>query len=92
MCQIENTIGITNDGFRQSGVKIKLTLHCTEMYTGPFPYTGIDVLTNFTKHKGGDMKKVLGSADTAILLTGEIVNRKSDILLIVCNESKSTIF
>ena len=65
--QIENTIEITNDGFAQSGVLIRLRLICTELYTGPETNDAIQQLEAFRDHKGS-VANVRDTADIAMLL------------------------
>ncbi len=59
---------MTNVGYRQSGVKIRLRLICTELYTGPQSTDGNRQLEDFRRHKGGSVPNVLGTADVAVLL------------------------
>ncbi len=57
-----------NQGFANSGVKIRVYLHCTELYSGEEIYGGTQMLTAFTRSKG-TVRALLGSADVAMLMT-----------------------
>ncbi len=45
---MEHIIGFVNEGFANSGVKIKLFLHCVERYFGPEEE---NAFTSFAKYK-----------------------------------------
>jgi len=67
---VENILAVTNQGYRNSGVNIRLFRHCIEEYSGQEVHDGTKMLTDFTKSKG-NIKDLLGSADLAMLLTSK---------------------
>lgn len=66
----EHIIAKTNQGYANSGVLLRIWIHCIEIYLDPEDYDGSTMLTNFYNYKSS-MSELLGSADITMLLTSD---------------------
>eukprot|EP00088_Acartia_fossae_P046338 TRINITY_DN5000_c0_g1_i3.p1 TRINITY_DN5000_c0_g1~~TRINITY_DN5000_c0_g1_i3.p1 ORF type:complete len:381 (+),score=55.28 TRINITY_DN5000_c0_g1_i3:618-1760(+) len=64
---VEQIVAETNQGYKNSGVPMKLKVHCIELATVHDTSNVVTMILNFKKMKG-TVKKLLGSADCAVLL------------------------
>ena len=59
---------MTNEGYAQSGVLLRLKLICAEQYTGPVRDPCAEQLVEFREHKGS-IEALLDTADVTMLLS-----------------------
>ena len=95
--QAANLIDTTNLGYRNSGVAIRLKLHCTRLYNRVLTTNGNSELTTFWQHRGGSVPALLQSADVAMLAAqpnmpdrnqGQNIKSSSFMSIVRCCEEK----
>ena len=71
---ISQVIAETNQGYKNSGIPLRIALHCIQESNIPDGLGAYETLNRFTAMAGGDFNGLRKSADTTVLLTSHIAD------------------